>query len=144
MPDLERLNVLLRQRCEITAKIKELTNATVFSHDPEDMESETERFTGLFEGREPLVAELIQVHNEIGEKGYTLAKNTGGEFLEMLNESDENLKYVELKDKAIKELGETMMKNASDNIKRIKKGRELSLKYGEHSETDGHLFDNKN
>ncbi|MCL2703653.1 MAG: hypothetical protein FWE91_08620 [Defluviitaleaceae bacterium] len=145
MAELGRIKGLLERRNELCTELLELTRSAVFGGKPEDSETDAVIFTELYDNREPVLAELDGVHEEIGQDGYALARSSGdGAVSKLLAESEELLTQLMELDKRNIELGRVMHKDMRENIRRINQGRNISLKYGAHGETDGYLVDNKN
>ena len=144
--DINKIRDLLRRRNELAGHILKLTENAVFSSNLEKIEEEAERFATLYEKREALVAELAAVHEKIGTGTYSEIKESGdGEAIALLEESEERLRKVLALDERNREIGDGLLHTAKEQIRRINRGRNASLKYsGELVDTDGFLLDNKN
>jgi hypothetical protein len=140
---------LLIQRDELCKEMLAVTEGVVFTQDVEIIEDETRQFADLYGKRESLFEKLRAINAEIGEERLAdlrrMSEGEGGEELILLLRSDASIKRIIELDKLNMEVGQLMVGNIRDGIKRIKQGRNLSLKYsGELVDTDGFLLDNKN
>jgi len=145
MVDLGQVTDLIKRRNELSGEVLTLTEGTVFSRDPLEVEAEADLYADLYVKRDAMVTELTEIHKKIGDDGYALIRKTGGDVLASLTESEERLKRVIELDKRNREFAGEMYETARENIRRINQSRNLSMKYNnEYSSTDGFLVDNKN
>ena len=142
---MDRFKELLVRRSELCKEVLDLTEGAVFTQSVEEIEAETQRFAELYEKREALISELGSVHSQIGEEGYAALKNSGDEeVLNLLRQSEASIGRIIELDKLNRNAGTSMLETVKQGIKRIKQGRNISLKYsGELLDTDGYLLDNK-
>jgi hypothetical protein len=135
---------LLNRRNDLCSEILRLTEEAVFDPRADEIEDEVERYTDLYDKREVLVAELIQIHGDIGNEGYAQIKAAGGEYSAMLSQSEECVKKIVEIDNRNKAAGEIMYKTARESIRRINKGRSTSLQYESVDDSGGIIIDSKN
>lgn len=135
---------LFKRKLELAREILRITESTVFTDDPKTIDDETERFIALYDERDALIAELLDVRDEIQMNG-----DEGDQDqleIDALNRQAETClqKVVEL-DKRNQDYGKNMLDNVKSSIKRINQGRNISLKYNnELQDTDGYMLNQKN
>jgi hypothetical protein len=146
--EMTRVIELLRRRAELSKSVLALTEDTLFSYSTtsdDAMEADSKLYHQLYEQREQIVNELTALHNEIGEVGYTLARESSNEeAAKLYSESRAAIRRIVDLDEEYMLVGKALLNNARDGIKRIKQNKSLSAKYNDVEGDSGFLVDNKN
>lgn len=130
--DIKHILGLLVRQNGLYKKVLALTKDVGLTEDTsnmEAMEAESGRFVGLYQEREALVKELSALHEEIGEEGYALVMKAGERAVKLYNESQDILRQIMALDERYRVTGQALMTKTREDVRRIKQGRSVSLKY---------------
>ena len=144
--ELSEVKELLLRRQSLCKEILAMTEVEsfTFGSNPDELEAETTKFANLYGKREDIMSELAAVNEQIGETGFKLA-GTDSEAVKLLNETESIIKQILELDKRHRSIGTTLFDSIKSSIKRVKDGRNLTLKYsGDYDDVSGANLDNKN
>jgi len=140
---------LLEQKRASVEKMLTLTQETQFTGAEDLLEQETESFISLYEQRQNVVERIQKIDKALASPDYeNLPDDTHEDFVAVRKQRIEQIKalaatLIEL-DKKNQVVSAKFTRFVKDNLKQIRKGRDVSHRYVDaHEATSGHLFDSQ-